>query len=159
MKTANNNFWRIYELVIIFLVLFILNGCSFKKGGGVIPIYMDEYVSTTAERRIKLTKDIEGFIIKYQKAYDCNHEFYKYNATAIISYQSEFITIYDYCQQYEFKKGDKVVIRPTEEVNKEWTIREIFEPMPKSSENYGYWQCVSCKYKNSFGTIELIENK
>lgn len=158
MKTAKNKNYQIYEVLIIFLVLVILNGCSFKRVGGAIPVFVDEYVLTTAERRIKLSDNIEGFIIKYQKSYDCNHEFYKYNATAIISYQSEFITIYDYCQQYEFKKGDKVVIRPSEEGNKEWTIREIYEPLPKSSKNYVLWHCVSCKYKNSFGTIELINN-
>ena len=144
------------KLVALLLGFITLNGCKSTHVGGTIPVFMDEYVSTTAERRFNLTKEIEGYIIKYQKAYDCNHDFYKYNATAIISYDSKFITIYDYCQQTEFNKGDKVKVKPLAEVNKDWTVREILEPLPKFSENYSYWQCVSCKYNNTFGTIELV---
>ena len=48
-------------------------------------------------------EELEGYIIKYQKTYDCNDKDQKYNATAIVSVKSEFLTIYDYCQQYVFK--------------------------------------------------------
>ena len=134
-----------------------MESCIPRKSGGAIPMLMDEYLSTTEERRFILTEDIKGLIVKYQKSYDCDHDYYKYNATAIISSNSEFITIYDYCQQKEFKPGDRVIIRRTQNVKSDWTVREISEPLPKSSEKYGYWQCLSCKYPNAFGAIELVK--
>ena len=136
--------------------LIILFGCRSNRVGGTIPVFMDKYVSTTEERRIEIQEELKGHIIKYQKAYDCNNNEYKYNATAIVSVNSEFITIYDYCQQYPFEPGDNVKINRAEVQNPQWTIREIYEPFPKSSNNYGYWQCISCKYKNAVGSIELI---
>lgn len=159
MKIVRHRSNQIAKLVILLLGIITLSECKSSKVGGTIPVFMDEYVSTTAERRLELTEEIEGYIIKYQKAYDCNHDFYKYNATAIISYDSGFITIYDFCQQRDFKKGDKVIVKPLEEVIQEWSLREILEPLPKSSENYGFWQCVSCKYNNAFGSIELAKIK
>ena len=114
-----------------------------KRVGGTIPVFMDDYVSTTAERRIELKEELSGYIVKYQKSYDCNHELYKYNATAIVSVNSELITIYDYCQQHEFKPGDEVKINHSQNFNSEWTTREIYEPFSKSSDNYGYWRCIS----------------
>jgi len=53
------------------------------------------------------------------------------------------------------QKGDKVIIKPSEPVNDKWYIREIYEPFPRESKNFGYWKCISCKYQNMFGNIEL----
>jgi len=147
----------IIKIGLVIFCLTILLGCRSNKVGGTIPVYMDKYVSTTEERRIEIEDELKGYIIKYQKAYDCNNKDYKYNATAIVSVDSELVTIYDYCQQYSFKAGDKVKIKRAEIQNSQWSIREIIEPFPKSSNNYGYWQCISCKYKNAFGNIELIK--
>ena len=144
-----------FLIAIFSLIIVTIYSCFSNRVGGTIAVFQDEYISTTGERRFVLKDEIEGYIIKYQKAYDCNDEFYKYNATAIVSSNSQFITIYDYCQRTELKKGDKVIIKPSEVYNEEWTIREILEPFPKESEHYGYWQCVSCRYKNAFGSIEL----
>ena len=141
----------------ILSIVFLVTSCISNRGGGTIPIFIDEFVETTAERRVEIKTELEGHIIKYQKAYDCNHEFYKYNATAIISTHSELITIYDYCQQQDFKPGDKVRISHPQKVNSEWSVREIYEPLPQSSGKHGYWYCVSCKYKNAFGQIQLIK--
>ncbi|MFT4536232.1 MAG: hypothetical protein ACI9P5_003608 [Saprospiraceae bacterium] len=144
---------------LIIILALTIQSCISSSGGGAIPLLMDEFVSSTNDRRFELNGDLEGLIVKYQKSHDCDHEFYKYNATAIISINAELITIYEYCQQQNFKPGDKVRIKNPQTVNAQWSIREINEPLPKSIENYGYWQCISCKYANAFGTIELIEKQ
>jgi len=95
---------QIANSIILCLILITLSSCLLNRKNGTIPVFLDEYVSTTEERRFELEEIIEGYIIKYQKSYDCNHKFYQYNATAIISYKSNFITVYDYCGQAEFTK-------------------------------------------------------
>ena len=154
-KTLKNlKKWQALNLIMAFLL--ILSSCRTGKMGGALPLYMDEFVSTTKERRFKLKEEIEGHIIEYQRSYDCINDSILYNATAIIKSESDFLTIYDYCQQKEFKKGDKVIVKSIEIEKKEYYVREINRPFSQNSGNYGYWQCISCKYKNAFGKIELI---
>ena len=44
-----------------------------------------------------------------------------------------------------------------ENINEERYTREIYKQLPKSSNNFGKWQCISCKYDNAFGTIEKVK--
>lgn len=141
------------QVVLLFILIFT-SSCN-RKMGGAIPAYMDEYVSTTDQRRFQLNQTIYGQIIDYQKSYDCNNDSIIYNATAIINVDNELFTIYEPCQTSGFAEGAEVVVLPLNLSDKEYTAREIYKPFPKNSENYPYWECKSCKYKNSYGQIKL----
>jgi hypothetical protein len=141
------------QVILLFMLIAILS-CN-RKMGGAIPVYMDEYVSTTEQRRFQLEQIMKGQIVDYQKSYDCNNDSILYNATAIVKVDNDFFTIYQPCQQSEFLEGDEVVISPIKISEKEYTAREIYKPFSKDSENYPYWECKSCIYKNTYGQIEL----
>ena len=97
----------IIQLILMF-ILISTSSCN-RKMGGAIPVYMDEYVSTTEQRRFELNQIMYGEIIVYQKSYDCNNESIIYNATAIIKVDDQFFTIYQPCLYSEFSEGDQVV--------------------------------------------------
>jgi hypothetical protein len=153
MILENTN--SLIQLILLF-ILISTSSCN-RKMGGAIPVYMDEYVSTTEQRRFQLNQIMYGQIIDYQKSYDCNNDSIIYNATAIIKVGNQFFTIYQPCLNTEFAEGDEVVIRPLKLSEKEYTTREIYKPFPKNSENYPYWECKSCKYKNTYGQIKLTD--
>jgi len=148
-----------HEIIILLsfvLIVFLLSNCSFAKRGGTIPVFMDEFVNTTVERRFELDIELTGQIIEFQKPYDCNNDSILYNVTAIVNVDNEKFTIYIPCSQESFSKDDEVKISPIELTELDHSAREIYKPFPKDSKHYPYWECSSCKCRNTFGVIEMI---
>jgi hypothetical protein len=139
---------------IIILVLSIA-GCATSNKGGAIPMYFDEFIFTTEDRYFELSNELFGTVLDYQAAYPCIYDSIIYNSTTVVELETgDTITVYTPCCQDEIPYGSKVIVSPIS-YNHEyrWTKREINKPFPKKSENYPYWECISCKYKNTIGKV------
>jgi len=124
-------------------------------------MYLDEYIFTTEERFFNLNETLTGIMISHQTAYPCTNDSIIYNSTSLIKLASgDTISVYTPCSFEDFNTGDNVMISSTS-YNKDfiWAKREIIRQFPKKSVNYPYWECISCKYKNTIGTITLANIK
>jgi len=123
----------------------------------MLPVFLDEFVQTTEERSFIIMDELTGIIIRHQIGYPCNNEKNIYNSTSIVKLNSgDTITIYTPCRLNDFHKNDQVIIRPMKyDTTKGWTKREILVQFSKRSNNYPYYQCISCRYSNTIGEITL----
>jgi len=137
------------------LLTLVIVSCSFGRKGGTIPVYQDQYVLTTNERFFKLEDTLFGIVLFHQKAYPCDIDTIICNSTTIIELvDGDTITVHTPCNIVELRSGDIVTITPLEyDQTKHWNKREILKQFPKKSQNYPYYQCISCLYKNTVGKI------
>jgi hypothetical protein len=146
---------KIIKQIISLILLTSSISCKTKSNGGAIPVFIDEYSFTSDKRFFELTTELSGTIIKYQKAYDCKDSVL-YNSTSIIKLiNNDTITVYSPCLRDSFNIGDKVIIKQIKYEKNKVGCRDIEVPFPKDSKYYGYYQCISCRYKNTTGMVHL----
>ena len=141
------------QRLAFFLMVCFLCYCSPKHKGGILPIFLDDYVQTTDERFFELKGELTGTLVNYQKAFECKDSTL-YNSTSIIKLASnDTITVYSPCLTTSFEVGKKVTVREIEFGKKIVGQREIYVQFPKKNKNYPNWLCVSCRYPNTIGAV------
>lgn len=118
---------------------------------------MDEFILTTEERNFQLENSLTGNLIRFQASYDCTNESIAYNSTSLVKLMNgDTITVYSSCLQQQFESGIPVTVEKTDFNRKtiQQTKREIIKQFPKRHTNFPYWECISCKYPNTIGTIK-----
>ena len=138
---------RPFVIIIIALV-----GC---RTGGTFPVLLNPNARISEKVTFEVTGELEGMILKYQKSFPCNNDSIIYNSTSIIVLMSlDTITVYTPCENSELKPGTVVKITPSHDSRKLPVKREIFERPKRSSINYPYWKCRSCKYPSTIGKLK-----
>jgi hypothetical protein len=140
---------------ILILSVLLIN-CK-AKYAGTIPMYMDEFILTTQERTFELNNNLTGNMIRFQPSYDCMNDTIAYTSTSIIKLASgDTVTVYSPCEQQPFEPGALLTVEKSNLDRRliQQTKREIIEQFPKKHPNYPYWECISCKYPNTIGTLK-----
>ena len=134
----------------ILLITLIVVSC---KPAGVLPIKLDDYMTSTNERSFEMKNELYGNLLQYQASYPCTDST-SYNATSVVQLdRGDTITVYTPCLANNFNLNTRVVIQPYRDDVMLKTNKEIMIQASKNSSDYPYWLCFSCRFPNTIGII------